>query len=227
MFNTGFGLLFVVVNFILVLIAYRQFGKTGLMVWIAISTILANIQVLKGIEIFGMHATLGNTLYGSIFLATDILSEKYGYNEAKRSVYLGFFSAIVLLITMQMALVFVPLDDPFALLVQESFELIFSFSGRIVLASLVAYYTSQLLDIAIYRRIKEKLSDDRFLWVRNNVSTLLSQAIDTIIFVSIAFIGMPYNLFDIMITTYILKLIIAVLDTPFLYIAKRISPITD
>jgi queuosine precursor transporter len=222
--NTLLGLLFIVVHFGLVLFAYRQFGKTGLMVWIAISTILANIQVLKGIEIIGLQATLGNTLYGSIFFATDILSEKYGRKDAARSVYLGFFSAITLLITMQMALAFVPLQDDFALAVQDAFALIFEFSGRIVFASLTAYFISQLLDVTIYSKIRQWLPSDRWLWVRNNGSTMISQAIDTMIFVSIAFWGMSYDIMQIILSTYILKFMIAALDTPFLYLAKRIEP---
>jgi queuosine precursor transporter len=225
--NTLLGLLFVVVHFGLVLLAYRQFGKTGLMVWIAISTILANIQVLKGIEIIGLQATLGNTLYGSIFFATDILSEKYGKKDATKSVYLGFFSAITLLITMQMALLFVPLQDDFALAVQDAFSLIFGFSTRIVFASLTAYFISQLLDVTIYSKIRQWLPADRWLWVRNNGSTMVSQAVDTAIFVSIAFWGMSYDLMQIMLSTYILKFLIAALDTPFLYLAKRIEPKTD
>jgi hypothetical protein len=173
--NTLLGLLFIVVHFGLVLFAYRQFGKTGLMAWIAISTILANIQVLKGIEIIGLQATLGNTLYGSIFFATDI----------------------------------------------------FGFSGRIVFASLTAYFISQLLDVTIYSKIRQWLPADRWLWVRNNGSTMVSQAVDTAIFVSIAFWGMSYDLMQIMLSTYILKFLIATLDTPFLYLAKKIEPKTD
>lgn len=222
--NTGLGLLFILVHFGLVLFAYRQFGKTGLMVWIAISTILANIQVLKGIEILGLQATLGNTLYGSIFFATDILSEKYGKQDATRSVFLGFFSAVTLLITMQMALVFVPLQDDFALAIQDAFSLIFGFSGRIVLASLTAYFASQLLDVTLYSKIRSWLPDDRWLWVRNNGSTMISQAVDTAIFVTIAFWGFSYDIGQIMLSTYILKFLIAAMDTPFLYLAKKIEP---
>ncbi len=222
--NTLLGLIFIFIHFGLVLFAYRQFGKTGLMVWIAISTILANIQVLKGIEILGLQATLGNTLYGSIFFATDILSEKYGKKDAARSVYLGFFSAITLLITMQLALMFVPLQDDFALAVHDALSLIFGFSGRIVLASLTAYLISQLLDVTIYSKIRQWLPSDRWLWVRNNGSTMISQAIDTAIFVSIAFWGLSYDLWQIMLSTYILKFLIAAVDTPFLYLAKKIEP---
>lgn len=62
----------------------------GIFAWIALATIVANVEVLKCVDIFGMALTLGNVTYGSIFLATDILNEKYGVEEAQKSVYLGF-----------------------------------------------------------------------------------------------------------------------------------------
>lgn len=225
MFNEVFGLGFLFVHFSLVMIAYKLFGKLGLFVWIGVASVLANIQVLQGVELFTLQATLGNTLYGSIFLATDILVEKYGKKSAQGSVYIGFFSILFFMITMNLALFFIPLDDSFAFMVNDAFKLIFGFAGRIVLGSLVAYFVAQSLDIRIYAWIKNRLPQDKFLWVRNNVSTLISQWVDTVIFVLIAFWGTSFNLFEIMVTTYVLKAIIAVLDTPFVYIAKYIKPL--
>ncbi|PWW30270.1 putative integral membrane protein (TIGR00697 family) [Cytobacillus oceanisediminis] len=86
MFNEWFGLLFALINFILVLAMYRLFGKTGLFVWIGFSTVMANLQVVKTVEMFGLTATLGNAMYGTAFLVTDILNEKYGKDEAKKAV---------------------------------------------------------------------------------------------------------------------------------------------
>jgi queuosine precursor transporter len=225
MFNELFGLGFLLIHFTLVMAAYKMFGKLGLFVWIGVASVLANIQVLQGIELFSLQATLGNTLYGSIFLATDILVEKYGKKSAQGSVYIGFFSIIVFMITMNLALWFTPLNDEFALLVHDAFSLIFGFSGRIVLGSLVAYFISQSIDIRLYSWIKSKFPSDKFLWLRNNGSTLISQWVDTAIFVLIAFLGTPYSLIEIMITTYVLKAIIALLDTPFVYLAKKITPL--
>ena len=95
--------------------------------------------------------------------------------------------------------------------------------------SLTAYITSQLLDIYLFSKIKEKLPSDRFLWVRNNVSTIISQLIDTAIFVTIAFAGTidTNALFQVFISTFVIKIIVALLDTPFIYLMKRIKPIKD
>ncbi|WP_449622270.1 queuosine precursor transporter [Robertmurraya sp. Marseille-Q9965] len=220
MFNEWFGLVFVIVNFILLLTCYRLFGKTGLFVWIGFSTVLANLQVVKTIEIFGLTATLGNAMYGSAFLVTDILNEKHGKDDAKKAVWLGFFTLLTMTIIMQMVLLFKPHEIDFA---QEHLSAIFGILPRIALGSLTAYIVSQFADVYIFSYLRNKFPTDRQFWIRNNGSTMLSQLLDTIVFTSIAFLGVyPFNEWiQIFITTYLLKFIIAILDTPFGYIAKR------
>jgi uncharacterized integral membrane protein (TIGR00697 family) len=202
---------------------YKLFGKSGLFIWIAISSIIANIQVNKSIELFGLTATLGNSVYGSIFLATDILNEKYGAKEANRSVIFGFSSSIVMLVTMSLSLLFIPSVNDYA---QDSLTTLFNPAIRIVLGSLLAYLVAQFLDIKLFNVIKKKLPSNKYMWVRNNVSTILSQGVDTLIFVTIAFLFVyeASVLLQIYASTFILKVIIALIDTPFLYIAKKIKP---
>jgi len=205
----------------LVILAFKLFGKTGLYITIAMSIILANIQVIKIIEIFGITITLGNILYGSIFLSTDLLSEFYGKKAARKGVWIGFFVIIVAMIYMQISLMFKPSPDDF---IQPHMEAIFSFFPRIILASMVAYLISQMHDVWAYHFWKKK-TKGKYLWVRNNASTLISQLIDSVIFCAIAFLGVfPMPVFwQILITTYIFKLIVGVVDTPFIYFAKYIS----
>jgi queuosine precursor transporter len=220
MFNEWFGLIFVIVNFILVLAMYKIFGRTGLFVWIGVSTILANLQVIKTIEIFGLTATLGNAMYGTAFLVTDILNEKYGKKEAQKAVWLGFFTLLIMTIIMQMVLVFDPHPDDFA---QGSLETIFGMIPRIAIGSLAAYLISQFADVYIFAFLKKKFPKDSQFWMRNNGSTMISQLLDTLVFTSIAFLGaFPFDVWiQIVITTYLLKWIVALLDTPFGYLAKR------
>ena len=223
MFNLYFGLAFIIINLLMLLGFYKLFGKSGLFVWIAISSIIANIQVNKSIELIGLTATLGNSVYGSIFLATDILNEKYGAKEANRSVVFGFSSSIVMLVTMSLSLLFIPSVNDYA---QDSLITLFNPAIRIVLGSLLAYLVAQFLDIKLFNVIKRKLPSNKYMWVRNNVSTILSQGVDTIIFVTIAFLFVyeASILLQIYASTFILKVIIALIDTPFLYIAKKIKP---
>ncbi|UTE76084.1 queuosine precursor transporter [Rossellomorea sp. KS-H15a] len=220
MFNIWFGLVFVLITFSCLLVMYRMFGRTGLFVWIGISTILANLEVVKTIEIFGLTATLGNAMYGTAFLVTDILNEKYGKKDAQKAVWLGFFTLIVMTIIMQLALLFQPHPDDFA---QESLATIFGIIPRIALGSLAAYLVSQFTDVYIFTYLKKKFPTDGQFWIRNNGSTMVSQLLDTLVFTSIAFLGeYPMHVwFEIFVTTYLLKWVISLMDTPFGYIAKR------
>jgi len=221
---------FALVNFGLIVLIYKLFGKTGLFAWIAMGTILANIQVTKSIDFdlgfIVIAATLGNIMYGTLFLVTDALGEKYGHKAAKKAVYIGFFSLVSMVIVMQISMLFVPNEFDFA---QSSLETIFNPGLRIALGSLIAYAISQMLDVHLFKWIKSKLPSDKDLWKRNIGSTFVSQLIDSIIFVPIAFLGVfPFDLVvEIFITTYLIKLVVAALDTPFVYFIKKIEPLQE
>lgn len=226
LFNEFLGIGFVLANFAMLLVMYRFFGKTGLFAWVAMSTILANIQVTKTIEIIGLTATLGNSLYASTFLATDILNEKYGKKEAKKAVWLGFSALLFMVIAMQFGLNFIADESDFA---HGSLETIFGLVPQIAIASMVAYLASQHIDVIIFAALRKLFPKDSQFWIRNNGSTLLSQLLDTLIFTSIAFYGVfPFDVWlQIFISTYVLKFIVSVMDTPFGYLAKWITPLDE
>ena len=221
--NEILWLICALVNFVLFIAVYKGFGLTGIFAWIAVGTVLANIQVTKNIEIFGITATLGNVMYGTIFLATDALNELYGKSKARQAVFLGFFVMLATLAVMQLSLGFIPAGSD---TVQSSLEIIFGFLPRIILGSFTAFIISQLFDIHVYQKIKQRMPDDKWLFLRNNGSTMVSQLLDSLIFVPIAFLGV-YDftvVMEIFITTYLVKVIVAMLDTPFLYLIKHIKP---
>lgn len=213
------------INFVLILLSYRVFGKMGLFIWVPISVIIANIQVIQGVSLFGFAATLGNIVYASSFLVTDILSENYGRKEANRAVWIGFFSLVSMTLLMNIALLFQPLGDEFSKSTHESISNIFSIMPRIVIASFTAYLISQKHDVWAYHMWKKRFKGRRFIWVRNNLSTMVSQLIDSIIFTLIAFYGVYETevLIEIVLTTYVLKWIVAAADTPFVYMANRMK----
>lgn len=215
----------ILANFFLIILAYKLFGKWGLIMWIPISVIVANIQVVQTVELFGFAATLGNVVYATSFLITDILSENYGKKEANKAVWIGFFSLISMTLLMNITLFYTPLaGDDFAMKTQESTRTIFSLMPRIAFASLTAYLISQRHDVWAFHFWKNRFPTDRQLWIRNNLSTMVSQILDSAVFVLIAFYGVFETaiLFEIFITTYILKFIVAAADTPFVYIGKAI-----
>ncbi|MCO4095441.1 queuosine precursor transporter [Macrococcoides canis] len=208
-----------IMTFLMLVMMYRFFGKEGLFVWVSIGTIIANIQVTKSVELFGITATLGNVLFASIYLATDILNDRYGRQVAKKAVWLGFSSAIIMTILMTISLQFNPAANDIA---QQSLETLFGVVPRIVLGSIVAYIIGQYVDVYLFNLIKKRFSSNRTFFIRAYGSTVFSSIIDTALFTLIAFTGlMPGNvLFEIFITTYIFKLLSTILNIPFGYWAK-------
>ncbi|MBR8700372.1 queuosine precursor transporter [Fusobacterium sp. DD29] len=214
-----------VVNFSLIIFAYKKFGKIGLYIWIPVSTIIANIQVVLLVDLFGFGTTLGNILYAGGFLVTDILAENYGRKHAQKAVYIGFFSLIALTAIMQIAVSFTPTNVEEAIILFDGVKRMFDFMPRIAIASLVAYLVSQSHDIWAYEFWKKKYTAPKYIWIRNNASTMVSQIIDNAIFTMIAFYGVyPKEvLIEIFLTTYLMKFLVAVCDTPFVYMAHYLK----
>lgn len=219
MYNEFFGIATFFVTFIVMVLMYRCFGKQGLIAWVATGTIIANIQVIKTVDIFGISATLGNVMFASIYLATDILNDIYGRKVAKRAVWLGFSSTLVMIIVMQMSLHFIPAPEDIS---QKALSTIFDLVPRIALGSIIAYIIGQHVDVFIFSMIKKVFQSDKTFIIRAYGSTVLSSIIDTALFVTIAFIGtLPASVvFEIFITTYVLKLVSTIFNVPFGYIAK-------
>lgn len=230
MINESLWVILMLVNFIFIIFIYAYFGKTGLYAWIAIAIVLANIQVMKTISIFGLVVALGNIIYGTTFLTTDILSENYGKKAARKAVWIGFYVLIATTVIMQICLYFIPHSSDFS---QESLQTIFGILPRITIASLTAYIISQMHDVWAFNLWK-KIMKGKHLWFRNNASTIISQLIDNVIFTWIAFVGLfgmfgwervfPWIIiWQIFITSYVMKFVVAVCDTPFLYLARVIK----
>lgn len=208
-----------ILNFSGILAAYKFFGKTGLYSWVAFATVMANIEVIKCVDIFGMSLTLGNVIYGTTFLVTDILGEKYSGKDARKAVYIGFASMLIFTLFTQINLLYVPNEEDFA---SDAMKTLFSLTPRLCLGSLTAYFISNVIDTFSFEFLKKRNTP---LWVRNNLSTMTSQLVDTVIFTLIAFYGVFSNemLIELMITTYVIKVVVAAFDTPFIYLAKRIE----
>lgn len=207
-----------------VLLLYKLFGKSGLFAFAVFGTLLGNIAVCKCVDLFGVSTTAGNVLYASTFLVTDILSEKYGKKAAGKAVMMSFTVMLLWLVGTQLILQFTPNENDY---INPSLMVVFGLVPRITIASLLGFVCSQNIDVFLYHLIWKKTGDsEKMLWLRNNGSTLISQAIDTVIFTTLAFWGTyPTNVFiSILLTTYLFKAVVAVLDTPFIYIARKISP---
>ena len=218
--NILYGFINIGVTFSLVVLIEKLFKKEGLYVWLSIATILANLTVCKMIDVFSFTTSLGNVLFASTFLATDIMSEKYGKQEAKKGVYLSVFSGITFIIVTQLTLLFIPSSDD---IVNGAMKTLFSISVRTISASMIMFFISNMLDIHLYNKLKEKYPDK--LWFRNNVSTILCNCVENYFFNTLAFIGIfsiPV-IISIATTTTVIEIVIALCDTPFLYLSKKLK----
>ena len=206
---------------------FRILGKTGLYAWTVLCTIAANIEVLLLVHAFGLDTTLGNVIFASTFLATDILSELCGKRDANRCVLVGIIANLAFIAISQSWFLYVPAPDDWA---SPSIRTIFAATPRVMLASLIAYVVCELHDVWAYHAIwgwtERRFGGRRaFLWLRNNGSTLVSQLINVILFNVLAFAG-TYDrapLLQIIVAGYAIFVATSLLDTPFLYLARRIA----
>ena len=209
----------VIFVFTSVLLCHKFFGKYGVVAWIPIATILANIITAKNANIFGLSTAIGTVMFASTFLATDILSECYSKEDAKRAVYLGLFADVILICATQIALLYVPSEFDYA---DGAMRTLFALNLRISIASAVMYVIANMADIYLFNKMRE-VTSGKFLWLRNNISTILCNCLENFGFIGIAFWGIydVRTILTIAISTSIVEAIVAVLDTPFLYLAVR------
>ena len=221
-------LLTVVYDLGLALLLYRFFGKYGLYVAVVLGIVLGNLQGGKVSEliIFGTayKVSMGAILYSGIYFATDVLNEKYGRAEANRAVMLGFFANIAVMITLVLSIQFKPSEiTGSALEVHNAISTLAFYSPAFVIGSLSAYLVSQSFDVWFFNWLKQK-TDGKKLWLRNNLSTITSQLIDTMIYqvTWVVATGMDWSTaFMLALTKYVFKVLIAVIDTFFIYWVKR------
>ncbi len=185
--------------------------------------------------LFGNPITLttGIITYPLTFLVTDIVSEIYGEKKATRMVFLGFIVSIISLFFIQLA-VFLPGSNVWinsdlgyntVQEMQNAYESVFTLPGILIVASMTAYLVAQVVDVKIFHFLK-RITSGKHLWLRNNLSTSVSQLIDTIIVNSIFLyigLGLSFNIiFQIIVTTYVFKIIIALIDTPIVYLVVNL-----
>ena len=220
-------LLTVVYDLCLVLILYRFFGKYGLYTAVVLGIILGNLQGGKVSELtlfgYSFTASMGAILYSGIYFATDVLNEKFGREEANRAVMLGFVANVAVMITLLISIQFRPSDiTGSALEVHNAISTLAGYSPIFVIGSLTAYLISQTFDVWFFHKIRSYTGESK-LWLRNNLSTITSQLLDTMIYqFTWVMAGMDLKTaFLIAVTKYIFKVVIAAVDTIFIYWVRK------
>lgn len=209
--------------FAAVILIGKLFGKYGLIAWVGIASVLANIITAKTSNILGLDAAQGSVLFASTFLATDILCEKYDKNTAKTGVLVGLFASVTLIVATQIALLYTPVEYDFA---GPSMEILFGLNLRITISSIVMYLIANLADIAVFDKLK-RITGGKWLWLRNNTATILCNCLENFGFIFLAFLGIytAEQCFEIALATSVIEIVAAICDTPFAYIGRKIRPL--
>ncbi|MFN8693764.1 MAG: queuosine precursor transporter [Holosporales bacterium] len=221
------------------LLMLRFFGANGLYAYIGIAVIAANTQVMKAVQFpfYSDAVPLGTIVYASIYLATDILNEWYGRAAAQKAVFLGFAGYLIFTVFIVLALGYSPLTPEQAgegmawnLPNHDHLMAIFLPAPAILIASMAAYLISQTNDVYMYAWLRKKTAGKQ-LWLRNNASSLVSNFIDNAVFSIIAWNILSPNpvtwdamFYTYILGTYLLRVVISMCDTPFLYLAGRCRP---
>ncbi|CCO23466.1 queuosine precursor transporter [Maridesulfovibrio hydrothermalis] len=181
------------------------------------SLVMAAVVSTKIISIFGFFAPAGVLAYSITFIVSDIISEIWGKERANEVIQCGFITLLITMALSWTALHWTPAPFWHG---QDGFASVLGNTPRIILASLVAYLVSQTHDVWLFHLLR-RITGGSHLWLRNNVSTVVSQFIDSTIFVTIAFYGvMPVT--DIILGQWLAKIVIAMIDTPFVYLGVSI-----
>lgn len=202
----------------------KKYGVQFLTAAMAVAILLTNVMNVKFIDVFGYAAPAGVLIFAMTFVISDMLSEFWGKQEAQKAVWAGFLGSLLYLFILQITIVWPP--AVFSIEASQSFAALYGLLPRIVFGSMIAYIVVQNFDVWFYHKIKAH-TKDKHLWFRNNLSTVTSQLLDSIVFFSIAFLGTTafpnlQSLVIPIITIWVIKSVIAVIDTPFIYFLRAI-----
>jgi len=225
-----------------VLFMLRLFGKHGLFAFIVVAILMANIQVLKVVK-FGLYTdpvALGTVVFTASYFATDCLTEFYGRAAAGRGIMLGFASYLLATVFTLIGMGYPPLTPEqagegfgWALPYHEHIVALFLPAPAFLIAGMTSYLVSQFNDRWVFLLLR-RITHARLLWLRTTGSTAVSALIDNTVFSLLAFkllapVPVPWDalIFTYILGTYLLRLGLACLESPFMYLARRCLPPED
>ena len=216
-------------DLLIVVSLFYFFGKNGLYIAVILGIVLGNLQggKVSDLTVFGYTFTvsMGAIMYSGIYFATDLINEKYGRPAANEAVILGAIANVVVMLTLVLSTYYLPSEianssDE----VHEAISTLALYSQIFVIGSLSEYLISQSFDVWLFHKLKT-ITQGKYLWLRNNVSTLSSQALDTFIYTFVWVLAGELSFvvaFGIALTKYIFKIFIALIDTIFIYLVKDV-----
>lgn len=210
---------------------------TGLFFLAIIGSVPQSVKIHSYDFLGGILIPAGTVLFSMSYLATDVLCELYGRGQAFRIVMIGLLMRVFLVLTTYFTLfgedisgisnsVFWSTSN------DEAYDFVMGSSQLIVIGGIVGLAISSFVDVTLFSYFKKAHEGKNLLWLRNNVSTMIGQLVGTVVFVTIAFSSrFPMEaLYSMVIGQVMFKILIAILDTPILYILRNLGsrrPVLD
>lgn len=206
-----------VIFILLTLLVALRLGMGALISIVSLFTILANLFVQKQIMLFGLSVTASDAFIVGGILGLNLIHEYFGFQEAKKAIWISFFCSIVYLFLSQIHLLYTPSAIDYS---QVHFEALLFQMPRIIIASLFTYLIVQLSDTLFYRFMKNIFSG-RYLTLRSLLSLLISQFFDTVLFSVLGLWGLVASIKSIIIVSYAIKLIVIAFSVPFIALSAK------
>ena len=200
----------------------RKYNKADAIIGLYVAFVIISNLLAYKIAAFNLgfatfFATSGSIIFPVTFLLTDVVNEKFGRKETHKMIFLAFLTQVAVAV-----FIFIAINMPSAPFWtnQETFVAILGFAPRIMLASWVAFLISENADAYIFSWFK-KLTQGKHLWSRSIFSAIPAMALDTVVFVTIAFYGLQ-PLMPLITGVLILKWLVGIINIPFMYLNRRI-----
>lgn len=195
-----------------------RFGASALTAWIVLLSIIANLFVIKQVQLFGFEATASDAFALGSMLGLNLLQEYFGKEKAKKTTWVCLYSIFFFTLAAQLHLVFpASVHDKS----QQAFHLILSPSLRLFLASLVTFFISQRFDLLCFAFLQKKLPHKSFAF-RSLISLIASQCVDTFLFSLLGLYGIVSAIFDVFLLSFMLKTLAILLLTLFTRWTRRL-----
>lgn len=199
-------------------LAALSIGKEALVAYVTVLAVLANVLVLKQISLLEWHATASDVLIiGSVF-GLNLIQEYFGKNAARVAIWTSFSVLIFYTIISQLHLLYIPAASD---TMHPHFVALLQSMPRITIASLMSYLVVQHVDMALYGFLRVRWQSE-FMVLRNYCSTAISQLLDTILFGFFGLYGLVDHLVQILVVSYIIKIVAILLIGPFVALSKKV-----
>ena len=216
-----FGLVEVLFCFSAVVLIEKLLGKEGVYGWVGFALLFANIQTLKIIDLPVLGSTtMGTVLFASLFLSMDILNEKYGAEYANKAVWVAGVTGLAMFVMGNLTLLFQPGEFDW---VNASLCDVLNYAPFMTLVSVLCMMAANFMDVRIFSALRNRFPDK--LWLRNNVSTIICNLSENLVFYMICLCplyGLVNTLYMVAVLC-VVEAVLALLDTPFLYLSKRLN----